>query len=103
MKCKICGVGEAVKKFNNHPMIMSDEIFPCDDCSEKHFSTSQQRKWYEKQATSLWKTPTGEEVAVDQRGNITDNPYKNRNYDNHGWMQTSKNKYKKYLESTGKL
>ena len=105
VKCPICKDKDAQIFFNPHPMVRTNQAYPCAECKEKRDKiTAEERRWYEQSAKGIFvQQKTGEEVVLDQRGRPMENPYKNRHFDNHGWMQTNTKKYTKYLEKNGKL
>jgi len=99
--CSICKNNKAQVFYNSHPLYRINVAMPCKDCQIE--SEAENSRYYDKNTTSLWKNKQGKEIAVDQRGNQMNNPYKNREFDKHGWMQTSKKEYKKQLQKKGYL
>jgi hypothetical protein len=66
--------------------------------------TVEERRWYEQNARGIFTdNKTGQEVALDQRGRPMENPYKNREFDPHGWLQTNKSTFKKNLQKNNKI
>lgn len=99
--CPMCKKNNARIFYNAHPMVKTNVAIECEDCFQD--TSDDGTRYYEKNPTSIWKDQQGKEVAVDQRGNTFESPYKNREYDNHGWMQTTKKDYKKNLQNKNYL
>ncbi len=99
--CPMCLKNKARIFYNSYPTVRTNQAFPCEKCDTP--VDVSRSNYYERNATSIWKDPSGKEVAVDQRGNTFDSPYKNRNFDRHGWTHTNKKKYKRYLQDQGQL
>lgn len=101
-ECPICHKNNAQIMFNSHPMSRTNEVFPCSECKQKE-DNSEINIIYDKKVTSIWKDKNGQDIAIDQRGKKTQNPYdyNNRGVDPHGWLKTHKKDYKKNLEKQG--
>lgn len=105
VKCPVCRKKDAQIFFNASPFVRTNQVFPCTECKPKQDNlTAEERMWYEQSAKGIFtENATGREVVLDQRGREMPNPYKNRDFDNHGWLQTNKKKYKKYLQDHNKI
>ena len=94
--CPICTNNDAQIGFDPSPFIRTNVVLPCETCVIKR--KNDKMKWYDQQARGVFKSQSGEEKVLDQRGKEMKNPYKKEAGNEHGWKQTHSRKYRKGLK-----